>query len=200
MSVRIYVEGGGDPRAVTAACRQGFGSFFEKMLPGRASPRVIACGGRDAAFQSFKIALQQHREAFVALLVDSEGPVLPANQAWAHLRERDGWRRPPEADNDQAHLMVQCMEAWLLADRDALRTYYGQGFIANALPRQADVEQIAKTDVERSLDQATRRARTKGTYHKTRHGFELLGLIDPLKVRGASKHAERLHQTLARVQ
>ena len=92
--------------------------------------------------------------------------------------------------------MVQCMEAWFLADREVVADYYGEGFNRNALPGQQDIEQIAKADVARALENATRNTRTKGQYHKTRHGFELLARIDPAKVRRASKHADRLCETL----
>ncbi len=93
--------------------------------------------------------------------------------------------------------MVQCTESWFLADRQALASYYGQGFVENALPRNPDVEAIAKGDVLAGLQAATRLTRTKGPYHKTRHGFALLGIIDPGRVRGASRHADRLFSLIA---
>jgi hypothetical protein len=89
------------------------------------------------------------------------------------------------------------MEAWFLADKDLLRQYYGQHFGATALPRQPNVELIAKTDVEASLRQATRRT-TKGAYRKSRHAFALLALLDPTKVRTVSPHAGRFFDTLVR--
>jgi hypothetical protein len=93
--------------------------------------------------------------------------------------------------------MVQCTESWFLADRQALATYYGQGFVENALRRNPDVEAIAKADVLASLQAATRRTRTKGPYHKTRHGFALLSMIDPGRVSQASRHADRLFNLIA---
>jgi hypothetical protein len=78
-----------------------------------------------------------------------------------------------QGDSDQAHLMVQAMESWFLADQQALADYYGQGFLRNSLPGQPDIEQIAKEEVFRVLRHASRHTQ-KGEYHKTRHGFELL--------------------------
>jgi hypothetical protein len=131
------------------------------------------------------------------LLVDSESPVHTG--VWEHLRNRsvDGWRRPAGAAEDQGHLMVQCMEAWFLADKDLLREYYGQHFGTRALPPQPNVELIAKTDVEASLRQATRRT-TKGPFQKSSHAFALLALLDPTKIRAASPHAAHFFDALAR--
>jgi hypothetical protein len=131
------------------------------------------------------------------LLVDSEGAVTTG--VWDHLSSRsgDGWDKPLNASEDQAHLMVQCMEAWFLADKDLLRGFYGHHFRMRALPRQPNVELITKTNAEASLRQATRNTQ-KREYHKTRHAFALLALVDPAKVRAASPHAARFFDTLTR--
>jgi len=46
------------------------------------------------------------------------------------------------------------------------------------------------------LINATRATRTKGTYHKTNHAFEILGRIDPSKVEAGSPHAKSFHDFL----
>ena len=52
MNLKVYVEGGGDGRELHSKCRQGFRSFFCKAgLAGR-MPRVIACGGRQKAYEA----------------------------------------------------------------------------------------------------------------------------------------------------
>lgn len=48
------------------------------------------------------------------------------SSSWAHLKQEDGWNRPRGAEGRSAHLMVQCMEAWFLADKDGLATYFGR--------------------------------------------------------------------------
>ncbi len=192
MNVRIYVEGGGDQRVTLSACRAGFAEFFGKLVPLGRKPKIIACGSRGATFDDLRIALGKHANAFVVLLVDSEGPLTAGYEPWTHLKARDSWDRPPGVAAESAHLMVQCMEAWLLADRDALATYYDQGFNGGALPGNPNVEQVSRADVMSALDNATRHTRTKGRYHKTRHGFQILATIDPAKVRAASAHANRL--------
>jgi hypothetical protein len=193
--VRIYVEGGGDQGSTKSNCRQAFRLLFEKIIsPG--SFRVIACGGRSETFRDFCIALRIHSDDYVILLVDSEAAV--GTGPWKHLetREGDSWNRPAGVVDLQAHLMVQTMEAWLLADRQSLSEYYGQGFLAGSLPGQPNVELIAKVDAIRALQHASRPTQ-KGEYHKTRHGFDLLERANPALIRSASSHADRLFTLLA---
>ena len=97
-----------------------------------------------------------------------------------------GFRRKLDSD---------CMEAWFLADRDALAAYFGQGFNRNALPGRQEVEEVAKADLFDALKNATRQCR-KGEYGKGRHSFDILEQIDPDKVRNASPHAQHLVNTL----
>lgn len=195
--VRIYIEGGGDGNS-KAMLRQGFSSFLKELVDiarGRMIRwNLIACGGRDAAFDNFITALRTHQGAFNVLLVDSEGPVnLGPRQ---YLQERDRWDLGHVPD-DQCYLMVQLMESWLITDAEALREFYGQGFNANALPNNPNVEQVAKTQVMAALENATRRTRA-GSYHKTRHGPRILALVEVAKVRQASYHCGRLFDTLTR--
>ena len=197
VSVRVYVEGGGDARSTKDACREAFRELFKKIVPSGSAPKVIASGRRLKAFLNFCDALRDYPDQKIMLLVDSESPVTTG--VWDHLRSRpeDGWDKPPNASEDQAHLMVQCMEAWFLADKDLLREHYGQHFGTSALPAQPNVELITKTDMEARLKQATRRT-TKGPYQKSSHAFALLALVDPAKVRAASAHAALFFDTLAR--
>ncbi len=194
MSVRIYVEGGFQG-STKSACRQAFRSFFGKVIPVR-SFSVIASGDRASAFKDFCLALKQNPEDYIVLLVDSEEAV--TRSPWEHLgsREGDKWR-PPAAHDDQAQLMVQAMESWFLADRQALTDYYGQGFLAGSLPGQPKIELISKQDVFTALQHSSKKTQ-KGEYHKTGHGFDLLERIDPNRVRAASQHADSLFVVLQR--
>jgi hypothetical protein len=195
VSIRIYVEGGFEG-STKSNCRRAFGAFLGKVIP-PTTFRVIASGSRQKVYEDFGTALRQRPGDFVMLLVDSEAVVTVA--AWQHLNQRqdDGWQRPAGATNDQVHLMVQVMEAWFLADQQALARYYGQGFLRNSLPRQRNIEQIDKERVFAALRHASTRTQ-KGPYHKTRHGFELLEVIDPALVRRASTHAEALLTVLTK--
>jgi hypothetical protein len=95
--------------------------------------------------------------------------------------------------------MIQCMEAWFLADKDALERYFGQGFNRNALPDRTDVENISKSQIYQGLKNATRHSRTKGEYDKGGHSFNLLGIINPELVKNASPHVKRLINTLTKM-
>ena len=193
----VYVEGGGDRKALRTECRRGFSEFFGRVgLKGR-MPKVSACGGRQQAYNDFCHALDKPRnDRFVVLLVDSEGPVAEGSGPWTHLKNRDNWDRPPGAADDNVHLMVQCMEAWFLADKDTLAQFFGNGFSVNTLPKRTDVENIPKDDVLASLMNATRQCVPKGEYGKGQHSFKILAQIDPDNVRAASPYAKRLVDTV----
>jgi hypothetical protein len=195
VSVRIYVEGGFQG-STKSDCRTAFRLFLEKAIAPK-SFRVIASGSRNDAFADFCQALKHHPGDYIILLVDSEEPV--TTDPWQHLWNRtgDNWQRPTTAGEDQAHLMVQVMESWFLADKQTLADYYGQGFLVGSLPGQLKIEFLSKQDVFNGLHHASRKTQ-KGEYHKTRHGFDLLALINPKRVRAASPHAERLFAVLER--
>jgi hypothetical protein len=193
--IRIYLEGGGDKSDAKAAIREGFSQFLNPVRDlARARGirwSITACGSRNAAFDGFKAALKTYPEAFIVLLVDSEAPVVGGR--WAHLRGRDPWES--DLPDEHFHLMVQMVEAWLVADPDALASYYGQGFRRSSLPRRVDVEAIPKDQLERSLNRATAGTR-KGRYAKIRHCADLLGLLDRDRVRQRARHCELLFSAL----
>lgn len=199
MSVRIYVEGGGNLGALRSECRRGFSEFFRKFIPPGKQPKVIACGSRSEALRDFRTALNTYPDEHILLLIDAEAPVAQGQSVWAHLRQRDQWEPPNGATEENTHLMVQCMESWLLADIEALSRYFGQGFQASALPRNPNIEAVPKQEVFRALQSATRQTKTKGEYSKGGHSFAVLALIDPAKVHRASPHAERLATALLRL-
>jgi hypothetical protein len=198
VSVWIYVEGGGGGGDVATRCRRGFAEFFRKIVAEGRQPKIIACGSRGEALHQFQLALiHEKRATMVLLLVDSEGPVAEGISPWAHLKQQDGWAQPRGSTDGHLYLMVLCLEAWFLADKGALAGYYGQGFRRNALPRHGDIEQVPKDRLLQALQQATGNT-TKGKYHKTEHGFEMLMRIVPERVRDASAHFRRLCEVLAK--
>jgi len=200
--VKVFVEGGGDSDALKTECRRAFSRLLERAgLKGR-MPRFVACGGRRNAFEQFCTALENNERTELAfLLVDAEAPVT-CTSPWEHVAQQRGepWERPSTADDDHLHLMVQCMEAWFVADRPALRKFYGQGFNEKALPpTTAKLEEVAKPDLYRCLEHATRGTKTKGSYGKGEHSFKLLATLDPNLIRTASPWAERFFATLDRL-
>ncbi len=196
VKIKVYVEGGGNKKTTSSACRRGFMRFIEKSGLQGNMPEFVAGGSRTNAFSRFAKRSKDaaNESEYALLLVDAEEPVRKPGP-WQHLKDRDDWDRPDGAKDDQCHLMVQAMESWFLADRTALGEYYGQGFQANALPRNPEIEEVPKKDVDDGIRRAARNTR-KGTYDKGRHSFEILAIIDPTKVTSASPHAKRFINVL----
>ncbi|MGD9826312.1 DUF4276 family protein [Desulfobacter sp.] len=197
--VKIYVEGGGDQKKLKTACRKAFSKFFEKAGFKGHMPKFIACGSRQNAFDDFRTAVNSSPNGDIAfLLVDAESSVNIQYKdiPWSHLKQRDDWDKPDRASDHQAHLMVEVMEAWFIADKETLIDFFGQNFNRNALPKQSDIEAISKNDIFNGLKSATS-ATQKGIYSKGAHSFTILENIDPQKIFKASPWAERLRKKLA---
>ncbi|MDE2786489.1 MAG: DUF4276 family protein [Chloroflexota bacterium] len=189
--MKLYVEGGGEGRSNHEIFRQGWGSFLRRAGLQGQMPQVIPGGGREQTFDKFNTALQNQRpDEVIILLVDSEGPVTAGNTAWQHLRNQDNWDQLPGADDDSAHLMVQVMETWFLADRDALRRFFGPSLNENRFREWPNLEDVPSDTVMNVLAQSTRTCQKP--YRKGRVSFELLSELDPQTVAAACPHADQL--------
>jgi len=186
MKVAIYVEGGGNGREGKAQLRQGFDALLRKEKDAarlrRCEWRLTMCGSRGEACRAFLSSLANNPSSISALLVDAEGPLLyktPAGRI-AYLQQRDSWQLQTVAP-DAVHLMIECMEAWIVADPDALQRVYGQGFRANSLPARLDLDGHQKPDLMAALEAATKETK-RGGYAKIRDASDVLLRIDPDKV------------------
>ena len=190
MTATLYIEGGGDGRSLLGPFREGWREFLRSAgVDGRV--KIVRGGGREQTFRRFiAAAASAGSGATVLLLVDSEGPVAAGRTVWQHLAACDGWPRPGRAGDDQAFLMVQVMETWFLADRDALRAYFGDKFRARVIRTWPDLEGVPKKTVIEALERAT--AACRKSYAKGRVSFELLAQIDPARVETACPHARAL--------
>jgi hypothetical protein len=197
--IRVYVEGGGDSYT-KARLREGFKKGFLKQLVALAdsqggSLEVIPCGDTDSTFKDFRNALRSNSKAFNILLVDSDRPVKDSDSPREHLlRHKKTWKLRGIKD-EQCHLMVQIMEAWIIADIQALEDYYGPGLKASSIWKTIDVEQIDKRELEKSLKAATQKTK-KEEYNKTKDAPILLQQIDASKVRKVARHCDHLFTTL----
>lgn len=194
---KIFLEGGGDGKDLRSRCREGFRRLLERCGFGGRMPSLVASGGRGSAFRDF---LTAHRHAalgeFIAMLVDSEGPVADPALPWAHLLERDGWSRPAGADDDQALLMITCMESWIAADRAALRAEFGGGLRESELPGPETLESRAPREVLGALDRATEACRHP--YRKGERSFRALAAVDPDIVAAYLPSFRRCREVLGR--
>jgi hypothetical protein len=184
VSATVFIEGaatGPDSKYLQVRCREGFHKLFAKCVLPR-QPALRACGGRGNAYKLFTTA---HANAaardFVALLVDSEDPVADIKKTWAHLKQRDSWKTPDGATDEQVLLMTTCMETWIASDRQALRSHYGAKLQENALPALHDVESRDRHAVQDALVTATRNC--KNGYQKGKRSFEVLEVLEPKELK-----------------
>lgn len=178
MSATLYLEGGGETRFLKGQCREGFSKLLEKSgLSGRL-PRLVACGSRNTAFNKFKSDHAKSSKAdFVAMLIDSEAPLADIEDTWSHLKRRDNWEMPANAQDEQVLFMTTCMETWIAADREALSENYGHNLQNSALPSLVDIENRERDVVQNALIHATRNCSNK--YSKGKRSFEVLAQLSP---------------------
>lgn len=153
MNVHLFVEGGGNQKRTKTACRKAFHIFIGRVLDERPKPRIVSSGSREEAYRDFCRLVANDSDTLAMLLLDSEDPVPAGRSPIAHLRGRDKWT--DHLSDGRVHLMVQCMEAWFLADKAALADYYGNGFNESALPKNPAIEDVPKKDIMGGLDRAT---------------------------------------------
>ena len=211
--IAIHLEGGGHTSETLAPFRQGMSAFLKPVVDEARKRkirwRVIPCGGRKEAYDSFCDALKNEPDAFHVLLVDAE-EAFTKKKAWEHLKARvgDQWDKPATATDEQCHLMVVKMESWFLADPAAVKEFFKlkKGFDASALPDVPPLptppklptvcEDRSKSSVNAVLKKATKDT-ADAEYQKIKHGAKLLAVIDPKKVRQQCPACDRLFKVLA---
>ena len=190
VTATLYIEGGGEGKDLRTRFREGWKEFFSSAGVGGRT-KIVRGAGRRQTFDRFATAVSGNALGTVPfLLVDSEDPVAPEHSVWQHLHASDDWTRPAGAGEDRAFLMVQVMETWFLADREALRSYFGARFGENALRAWPNLEDVSKSVVFEELRHATASCRPR--YTKGKVSFELLAQIDPARVEAACPHARAL--------
>lgn len=178
MKAVIFVEGGGDSKELHVRCREGFRKLLESCGYAGRMPRIVACGGRGAAYKDFVTAFSvSGGREFVAMLIDSELPLADVDAAWQHLSMNEGWRRPAGARDEQVLFMTTCMETWIVADRNALTGHYGSRLQVAALPSLHELETRQREAVLNGLERATRDC--PNAYKKGKRSFEVLAKLNP---------------------
>lgn len=191
--LKLYVEGGGDSEALHTELRQGFATLLRNAGV-RRQPRIVACGGRGQTLDDFKSAVEGKRgEERAFLLVDSEIGVDVGDSVWDHLRKQAGWERPAGAEEGSAHLMVQCMETWFIADLDTLEVFFHPTFNRKPVPDWPDLEAVPKQRLFGTLAAATRKGKA---YTKGKMSFEILGKLKAERVEAGCPAAEAFFKAM----
>jgi hypothetical protein len=128
--------------------------------------------------------------------VDSDTAVTAETPAM-HLRAKLDSADISSDARENVFLMVQCMEAWLVTDVDALEKCFGKMLKARALPQNPNVESVPKRDVFHKLAIAIK-ATPSAPYHKIDHGAKILAELNPDQVGKRSANARNLHTFLRR--
>ena len=184
--IRIYFEGNED-------LRRGFRIFFGEIDRAASQKemrfRLIHCGSNPV--EDYKISLKSNPNSLNFVLRDSEAPY---TDALSRRLCRDAGLSASDAKS--VFWMVQMMESWFLADRNALKNYYDdERFHEGSLPKNPNVEEISKDDVADGLKRATKNCK-KGAYHKRKHAPDILSKIDPERVKKASPQCRRIFETV----
>lgn len=172
--LRIYFEG--DDRL-----KPGFDAFFREIKELAKATRCYLVATRGTPVRDFLVGISANPHAFNVLLLDSDAPI---DGPLEELCRRKGIG--PERSH-AVFWMVQIMEAWFLADVDALRKHFGRRFQESASRGNPKVEKIPKADVMARLNKAA-----GGEYHKVKDGAKLLAKVDPVKVRAAAPNCNRM--------
>jgi hypothetical protein len=192
-AIEIYIEGGGDSKHLWRELRLGFDVLFKTQKMAATAKglgwKLSLGGGRSETCKDFIQAFQQaDKHSLVVLLVDSDSPLpLEDDENDDSAARKNALRQSyPKFEwksiaQENIHLMVQCMEAWIVADPDALASFYGNNFHSNKLPTRRNLEEEPKTSIFDKLDQAVRNTQ-KGKYKKIEHARKLLAMIDAAKV------------------
>lgn len=180
--IRVYFEG-------DTLLRPGFAAFFRE-LQDRAKAKGLRfrlISARGTSPQDFATAHKANPNAWNILLKDSEEP--DTGDLSASLCDDNVWDRSLA---DSIFWMVEMMESWFHADKDALAEFYGNRFNRGALKRNPKVEKISKKDLKAGLKAATKDT-AKGDYYenKTSHGPRILERINPRLVREAAPNCQK---------
>ncbi len=198
MKAHLYVEGRGGSKFDQIACREAFHKLLKNAGFANRLSAVTPCGGRGATFDRFQTAHRISNDSFIAMLIDSEDPIANIEETWKHLKHRDSWDKPAGAVDEQVFLMTTCMETWIVADPETLKSHYGQCLQVSALPSLVGLENRDWHDVQDKLFHATRNC--SNTYAKGKRSFGVLAILDAgelMKLPSLARMVRILDQNLA---
>lgn len=202
--VRIYIEGGSPGSQNVRFFREAWGKFLKIINEaaknnGFGGITIIQGGGRYQAHDSFQNINLSGQYDLNILLIDSEISGVGLTNLWATmlLPACGSLPKPSWATDDNLYFMVPTVEAWIMTDHEALINYYRKDFDkSKLLPSNPNLESKIKTDLDKSLESATRLTK-KGIYSHG-EGNKIIEFIQPSKTI-ILPHAERLFTELPKV-
>ncbi|NQU05412.1 MAG: DUF4276 family protein [Calditrichaeota bacterium] len=203
MKAIIYIEG---DKRLKSGFRMFFDKYFNKHFQCSSNKTVEKLVLTDSKpIKDFLLGIRNDRKQlrFHILLMDSD--ILKEGDPKKNVRNvnKDEWKKAKSVkiNDDQLHFMVQNMEAWFMADTNALTGYYGSNLEVDKLPKHSIVEDIPAEDIEKKLKAVTRGLSNRKNYYdnKPKHGSEILSRLDPEKVIKAAPHCKALFNTLETV-
>jgi Domain of unknown function (DUF4276) len=206
--IHIYVEGGIPKGRSTnkrtryhdIQMRQGFNDFFFQAVKKQNVPlsntpfKIILCGSNAETMKEFTDSLKNPSSSFNILLVDAEKEV-EDEDVIKHLKSLNSGFKVGNFSERQCHLMVQCMEAWFIADHEGLKKCFAKDFKpSRELSKLGNVENLSKDKVFELLQKATNGKYNSDT--KLQFSGVILKGLDGTKVAEKSKFCEKLLQVL----
>jgi hypothetical protein len=177
VEIRVYFEGHKDLRI-------DFERFFSEL---GSDVKFIAA---KSGVSDFRKAARSHPKAWNILLKDSEKPLSQNSLKQHGLNSKHA---------KSVFWMVELMEAWFLADPEAVALYYDdEKFSKKAIGKPQDVETIPKAEVIDRLKRATRQT-TKGQYNKVTHAPKLLEKLRPALVKERAVNCRRLFEAISKL-
>jgi hypothetical protein len=166
--------------------RRAFSQFLEH-LPRK--PRVAVGGGRQQTAGDFRSGVRDLPDATHVLLLDSECAHSASDSCKAKIIAEFGRDRIDHLGEDHFHFMVQMMEAWLIADPNAVQQAFPQDADVEEIKELTNVESISK---ERLMEMIEKASGGKYVERKKReYGPRILERANHDVVAGKADHCRR---------